>query len=153
MAVENLLAKLPKAHSSNALPDDASIVDNLREQIDKANQEIQRLIVEKKGVEAALDAREEELIRITRLNIESSQIDFNNLDGMTASGAGGTAGRVDQLLLADQGNKRLIDQLNSQVDFLNEQLAKREAELIKVAADSSKVEGLQLEHRYMLVVF
>ena len=34
-----------------------------------------------------------------------------------------------QLLLSETGNRRIIDQLNGQVDFLNEQLALRETEI------------------------
>ena len=40
--------------------------------------------------------------------------------------------QLQQLLAADQGNKRVIDQLNGHVDFLNEQLALREAQLVEV---------------------
>jgi hypothetical protein len=37
--------------------------------------------------------------------------------------------RLEQLIAADSANQRIIDQLNSQVDFLNDQLALREAQL------------------------
>ena len=40
--------------------------------------------------------------------------------------------QLQQLLAVDQGNKRVIDQLNGHVDFLNEQLALREAQLVEV---------------------
>lgn len=53
--------------------------------------------------------------------------------------------RMDQLLAADTANQRVIDQLNTQVDFLNEQLALREAQLVEVMEKSCSVDDLKLE--------
>lgn len=50
----------------------------------------------------------------------------------TQNADGAASSQLQQLLAADQGNKRVIDQLNGHVDFLNEQLALREAQLVEV---------------------
>lgn len=50
--------------------------------------------------------------------------------GPADSNSGVASGsRLDQLIAADTANQRVIDQLNVQVDFLNEQLAARETQL------------------------
>eukprot|EP00975_Prorocentrum_lima_P042569 8942857-Prorocentrum_lima.AAC.1 len=45
--------------------------------------------------------------------------------------------------VAQSANKRIIDQLNSQVDFLNDQLAQREAQLALISRKWNAFESLE----------
>ena len=63
----------------------------------------------------------------------------HNADG---SPTAASTTQLQQLLAADQGNKRVIDQLNGHVDFLNEQLALREAQLVEVNASNQDIPNL-----------
>ncbi len=60
--------------------------------------------------------------------------------------------RLEQLITADTANKRIIDQLNGQVDFLNEQLAIREFQVTEMAVAQKNLKAVQDESEYRLVV-
>ena len=100
---------------------DAVIIESLHKQLDQANQQLKKLEDENISLNAKVASRENELNRSNKQNT-------TGLDGDSL--VSGT--RVDQLVAADAANRRLIDQLNSHVDFLNEQLAMREAQLVEV---------------------
>jgi hypothetical protein len=72
--------------------------------------------------------------------------------GGSGGGAGGGGGvsvagrtQLDTFVAADVANKRIIDQLNAQVDFLNDQLATREAQLIEHGDKMLQFESLRAE--------
>jgi len=115
---------------------DAQIIDTLRKQVDMATDALKRAELENKRLQAAVTSREKELERHAKIFID------NGSDTNFASS------KMEQLMTADGSNRRIIDQLNSQVDFLNEQLALREAQLVDASeklmiADSTIVENLQ----------
>ena len=95
---------------------DGKVISTLREQLDQSNLKMKHQADEIAQLKESVRARELELARSTRMDLEDV----------------GTT-RLEQLVAADTANKRIIDQLNGQVDFLNEQVAYREAQI----ADSS----------------
>ena len=112
---------------SNA--DEAVIIDSLRRQLDEAHAAIKSAADDNARLQAAVNAREMELARSTRAS------DLED--------AGTT--KAEQLANADASNKRIIDQLNGQVDFLNEQLALREAQLVESASKIIRADEISLE--------
>ena len=110
---------------------DAEIVETLRSQMDEMTKSMKSLEDENKQLKASVEARENELTRFAR-------------DSTTADGSLNQS-RLDQLIAADVANKHLIDQMNSQVDFLNEQLALREAQYSETVDKALEAERLQLE--------
>jgi hypothetical protein len=52
---------------------------------------------------------------------------------------------MSQLQSSETSNRRIIGQLNSQVDFLNEQLAMREAQLVETADKILRAESVHME--------
>jgi len=108
---------------------DAGLIESLRRQLDEAHSSLKHSQDEIARLTTAVNAREMELARSTRAS---------DLDD-----AGTT--KAEQLASADASNKRIIDQLNGQVDFLNEQLALREAQLVESAAKIIRADEVQLE--------
>ena len=123
--------------------EDAKIIESLRHQLDEADRMRKTHEAEIARLGQAVHNREMELARTSR-----------------ASDVGEGTTRLEQLAAADASNKRIIDQLNGQVDFLNEQLALREAQIVdfsakveaadevtlRFAATSSKLERLETEN-------
>ncbi len=109
--------------------DEAVIIDSLRRQLDEAHAAIKSAADDNARLQAAVNAREMELARSTRAS------DLED--------AGTT--KAEQLANADASNKRIIDQLNGQVDFLNEQLALREAQLVESASKIIRADEISLE--------
>jgi hypothetical protein len=62
--------------------------------------------------------------------------------------------KLQQLVAVDLSNKRIIDQLNGQVDFLNEQLALRETQLVEISTKISQYDALnnELESRFYFTI-
>ncbi len=118
---------------------DALIIESLHKQLDQANQQLKKLEDENISLNAKVVSRENELNR-------SSKQNTTGLDGDSL--VSGT--RVEQLVAADAANRRLIDQLNSHVDFLNEQLAMREAQLVEAADKILQAENLMIQNKQSL---
>jgi hypothetical protein len=55
---------------------------------------------------------------------------------------------MQNMVAADLSNQRIIEQLNGQVDFLNEHLALREAQLVECTQELQGVRELQSENDY-----
>lgn len=108
---------------------DAGLIESLRHQLDEANATLKHSSDEISRLTTAVNAREMELARSTRAS---------DLEDTGTS-------KAEQLASADASNKRIIDQLNGQVDFLNEQLALREAQLVESAAKIIRADEVQLE--------
>ena len=108
---------------------DGKVIESLRKQLDAAHLSIATSDDEIARLQAAVNARELELARSTRAS---------DLEDAGTS-------KAEQLLAADASNKRIIDQLNGQVDFLNEQLALREAQLVDSANKITRADEVQLE--------
>jgi hypothetical protein len=100
------------------------LIETLRSQLDSTNVALRHVQGESQRLMISLTATEAELAK-TLNRSDATQ----NADG---SPAVTSSTQLQQLLAADQGNKRVIDQLNGHVDFLNEQLALREAQLVEV---------------------
>ena len=108
---------------------DAALIESLRRQLNEANVTLKTSADEIARLQTSVNSREMELARYTRAS-----------DLMDA----GTT-KAEQLASADAANKRIIDQLNGQVDFLNEQLALREAQLVECSNKVLRAEEMQLE--------
>lgn len=139
--VMKMSAPLPKSNrfgftpTSAAVPDgppvDPALIDSLRRQLEDSHAVLKKSEAEIKRLQTAVNSRELELAR-------SSHVADLSPDGTTS-------GRTEQLFAADAANKRIIDQLNGQVDFLNEQLALREAQLVETADKIIRADELQVE--------
>lgn len=132
-----LRSKLPPA-----VENDARVIRALRLQVDDLNMKLETAKLENKNLEASVASREQELRRNIR-TISSLEMHISKAPPLTGaasaahssssnSGIGTTP--VEVLEAVDIANKRLIDQLNGQVDFLNEQLALKEAQVKDMTA-------------------
>ena len=112
---------------------DAQLIEALRGQLDGANNALRTAQEEGQRLALGLAATEAELAK--------------SVKGTGQERAQGDAGAslLQQLQAADVGNKRVIDQLNGHVDFLNEQLALREAQLVEASSQIMRAENVQTE--------
>ena len=127
-----------------------SIIATLREQLSAAAAALSESEEECRRLTSAVASREQELARSSKLiNIVSSNYTDTNAGASAGSNALMPGNKTEQLLAADLANKRIIDQLNGQVDFLNEQLAQREAQIAETNDKMLQFDSLQneLEHR------
>lgn len=133
---------------------DGELIATLRNQLDIANSALAASNAEVQRVKSILNSREQELIRITKTKLDSisESATVTKNEGGSAISNSTMMGRIDQLALVDSSNKRIIDQLNSQVDFLNEQLAFRENDILYAKQELAKHEALKLEHQHVLGV-
>jgi chromosome segregation ATPase len=99
------------------------VVDSLRQQVDSLSAALHTADDENKRLHTAIAAREQELTRSSRM------LTVLSAGHVVSENAAAPSNRTEQLLAADVANKRVIDQLNGQVDFLNEQLARAQEEL------------------------
>jgi hypothetical protein len=127
---------------SAAAQSDIEVLNTLRRQLDATNAALKSAEEEVLHLKTSVALREEEVHRVTR---ESESLE-TGMGGVTDS-------RLEQIVAADHANKRIIDQLNGQVDFLNEQLARRETELMQISDRVSTFDELQVDHLHVYVVF
>eukprot|EP00981_Chlorochromonas_danica_P011610 scaffold4147_cov154-Ochromonas_danica.AAC.3 len=106
----------------------------LQEQLQDANNKIQELVDENLKLKSSISIRDQELARAGRLIGDGAQSPAD----MTT-----TSHLVSGAEVAQSANKRIIDQLNSQVDFLNDQLAQREAQLALISRKWNAFESLE----------
>lgn len=127
-----------------ALAEKDGIIRTLRTQLEAANKAFATKDEECRRLSSAVAAREQELARSSKLIASTSST------SATRMGEGGasihlSSNMQDQYAAADTANKRIIDQLNGQVDFLNAELAKREAQLVEVSDKLMQYESLKME--------
>lgn len=131
--------KLSNSNSSNISQlhnnSDSQLIESLRQQLDASNNRVKKVELENKRLHASITVRENELVRtgkhLTALGDTESNLPIPS--------------RMDQLAAADESNRRIIDQLNSQIDFLNEVLSKVESQLIEATDKIGKTDSLELE--------
>lgn len=113
---------------------DRALMEKMRSQIDSLTDALSKAEDRSRTLETAVRRRElelgKELQRITSRSIEGT------VDG---------EGRMEMLVMADSANARIIDQLNGQVDFLNDQLATREAQLADLGEKLVGAKELRIE--------
>lgn len=121
---------------------------SLRSQLEAMSADLSSAGAEVRRLEGALSLREQELSRHVKLAHSAAMTNTG-----TVSTAYTTEGTAVNIVAADIANKRIIDQLNGQVDFLNEQLAHREAQIVHSADKVRQFDQLSLElaHRGELV--
>lgn len=98
------------------------VISSLREQIKALEDNVRTCQHEKAKLAAAVTARENELSRLSRIVEENVTVTTQGLEQAHAS------------------NQRIIEQLNAQVDFLNDQLAQREAQISVMDDERRKLE-------------
>lgn len=89
-----------------------------------------------KRLNESLARREEEILKYARKS------------GVLDATAGTDEMRIQNMIAADVSNKRIIEQLNGQVDFLNEHLALRERQLAESAREIAGTRELRAECDY-----
>lgn len=127
----------PAVQSSDA---SAAVVETLRSQVESLSASLKKSEDEVKRLNTAIASREQELSRSGKL---LSAMSSNYTDSGTAGIM--PSNRQEQLLAADTHNRRIIDQLNGQVDFLNDELAKAQQELRQVGDKLRSFEAVQME--------
>ena len=154
--VEALRSTPASSASSSLAAEKEGIIKTLRSQLEAANKAFAAKDEECRRLVSAVAAREQEISRSSKLISAGAK----GVTGGADAGAGGAGSglllagsRVDQYLASDIANKRLIDQLNGQVDFLNNELAKREAQLVEVNDKLLQYEQLRAEFTHRFVPF
>ena len=144
---QEAVAKLP-----GQVENDARIIRTLRTQVETLTQQLEDSKADIASLHASVTSREQELRRNIR-TISSLEGKINkdpttevHTHGLKGSNNAGSS--VDQLEAVDIANRRLIDQLNGQVDFLNEQLAMKEAQVKEMTAMARASE--QFKHDIVL---
>jgi len=120
----------PFGYSAEGEPIEPKLIASLRRQLDEAH--------------GTLRAKEEEIKRL-QTSVQARELELTRTCRAPDSEGGVSHSMNEQLMAADAANKRIIDQLNSQVDFLNEQLALRETQLVESADKIIRADELQLE--------
>ncbi|CAM9539069.1 unnamed protein product, partial [Ectocarpus fasciculatus] len=98
----------------------SDVVETLRARLEEASQSLSGMEEERARLEKQVESREEEITRLGRQTGSDT-----NIEKVT-------------LAHAYEANQRIVDQLNDQVDFLNRQLANREAQLAEAREETSK---------------
>ena len=150
------VAELEVLHQSNKIEGAAgtlvaekdTIIRTLRTQLEAANTAFVSRDEECRRLSSAVAAREQEIARSSKLISSGAASRAGASDA--SSGLQLSGNMADQYVAADTANKRIIDQLNGQVDFLNNELAKREAQLVDVNDKLLQYDALRAElmHRY-----
>ncbi len=128
-----------------AVESDAQAIRILRAQVESLTSKLESSNIEIKNLQASVISREQELRRNVRtINTLENQVGKSSAppipssvdEHMAAKMAGSYSQRptsgmnpLESVEAVDLANRRLIDQLNAQVDFLNEQLAQRDFQL------------------------
>lgn len=144
----------PSANTTSSLvTEKENIIKTLRAQLDAANKAFNAKDDECKRLQSAVAAREQEITRSSKLLSAGTKGVLSSENDGAGAGMLLAGSRVEHYAASDVANKRLIDQLNGQVDFLNDELAKREAQLVEVNDKLLQYEALRAEfnHRNQLL--
>jgi benzoyl-CoA reductase/2-hydroxyglutaryl-CoA dehydratase subunit BcrC/BadD/HgdB len=114
-----------------------TIIETLQQQLNISLEKIKTHEMEINELKTSIAAREQELARanthsLSYANNPSSTSTSNTLGGLKSSSS-------------DMANKRIIDQLNNHVDFLNDQLALREVQIQQLHNDISETDRMRVE--------
>ena len=126
---------------------DARIIRTLRTQVDSLTMKFEESNSEITSLKSSLASREQELRRnIRTINTLENRVN-NDPTVDNHDEAHSTLGQtpLEQLEAVDVANRRLIDQLNGQVDFLNDQLATKEAQIKDMTALTHSAEQLKYD--------
>jgi chromosome segregation ATPase len=127
------------AGSSAALNERDAIITTLRTQLEAANKACSSKEDECRRLTSALAAREQEIARSSKL-ITSATAKVNAGPSVELS-----SNQQQQQVAADVANARLANQLNGQIDFLNAELAKAQAQLAESADQVNRSQSYQME--------
>lgn len=116
------------------------ILNAMRNQVEVANEKVKELEGEISKLRSSLAAREQELSRTSKLIGNAAAKSSSN----SAADSNMMHFGIDSSAV-DASNKRIIDQLNGQVDFLNNEVAFREAQLATLTSQLSEYEMLKSE--------
>lgn len=128
----------------NTSVEEISVIELLKRKLEDSNHHIEELIKENMRLSGEIKVKDHELNRDARL-IDTHR----SLTGDSRGGAGdgfgdaGSSSRLHQLMASETHNRTLIDQFNGQIDFLNEQVALREAQLVEMGNKLKATEDFQ----------
>jgi FtsZ-binding cell division protein ZapB len=117
-----------------------TIIETLQQQLNTSLDKIKNNEMEINELKTSIAAREQELARANTHSLSYA----NNPSSTSANSISNTLGGLKSSS-SDMANKRIIDQLNSHVDFLNEQLALREAQIQQLYNSSSETDAMRVE--------
>lgn len=114
-----------------------AIIENLQQQLNASVEKIKTYESEINELKTSIASREQELARANTqtLNLSANPTAAGSPAAMMSLRSSG----------ADIANKRIIDQLNSHVDFLNEQLALRETQIQQLHNQITESDELKME--------
>lgn len=118
------------------------VMETLQRQLETAMEKNKQYEVEVNDLKTSIASREQELARANQstLSLHSSNANGNNsAQNIFGLKAGGNSSATDI------ANKRIIDQLNSHVDFLNEQLAFRESQIKELHNQIQETDAVKME--------
>jgi hypothetical protein len=117
-------------------------------QLQQTNEAVRVLEDDNMKLKSALSSREQELSRAGRLIGDAALTSSSSSTAGQALSASYHDSIANNAQVVEAANKRIIDQLNGQVDFLNDQLAQREAQLAVFSKKWTVVES-DLALRYI----
>ena len=112
-----------------------SIIESLQSQLNETMKKLKNSELEINELKSSLATREQEIARAGKLVATES----------TSTSKTATLSLSVNPAVTEIANKRIIDQLNSQVDFLNDQLAFREAQLSAIHHRINEVDDMRAE--------
>jgi chromosome segregation ATPase len=126
-----------------------SIIENLQQQLKTAQMKMKEYENEINNLKTSISSREQEL---SRTNLNNSSYNVANPPSVSSSSGISPA---DAALLnpfngmksnaADIANKRIMDHLNTNVDYLNDQVAQKEAQIKQLHNELLETETLKME--------
>jgi chromosome segregation ATPase len=126
-----------------------SIIENLQQQLKTAQMKMKEYENEINNLKTSISSREQEL---SRTNLNNSSYNVANPPSVSLSSGISPA---DAALLnpfngmksnaADIANKRIMDHLNTNVDYLNDQVAQKEAQIKQLHNELLETETLKME--------
>lgn len=116
-----------------------AVLQSLHDKVAELTSKLRYQETENDKLRDSIRRREQELGR-NILTITENSIRGNILDPTDPNG------KLELLTMTNGANERIIDQLNGQVDFLNAQLAVREAQLAELADKATTLEEVKMEY-------
>ena len=135
---------LPVNQPDSQVKADGLLMSKLRAQVDSLTSQLRVSEEERVKLDNAVRRREQELTTSVQHKSWDGQ---GNVMSMALQHGDSTTmdSKLEMLVMADSANNRIIDQLNGQVDFLNDQLALREAQLADIGDKLLNAHELKIE--------
>jgi hypothetical protein len=135
---------LPSSQPDSQAKADGILMSKLRVQIETLTNQLRISEEERLKLDNAVRRREQELTASVQ---QKSWEGKGHIMSRSVQHGDSTTldSKLEMLVMADSANNRIIDQLNGQVDFLNDQLALREAQLSDIGEKLLNAQELKIE--------